>query len=263
MLSLTPAQVAVGHIDSNNKSLPCTIHVYSKTEATISIYINFNKPASKKDYVILSKNRKLTISSLYLSSVFARDSIRYRIETAEATSIIIKAEFSFAKPEPQAAESSPEPRRNHKGIDIHEYMNIQLLPPSMSAKKSRPPQPRFDNNIENLLVFDRGHKQRMALQRSSIDSVRRNMCLQKKTEQQTERKNRLLESIQQSELRREQVVESDADGPPRRRAQEDPLGLGRAVCLDEEHPHGVWSAAGLPADQAPQGAEEQARPSRH
>lgn len=87
-------------------------------------------------------------------------------------------------------------------------MNIQLLP-SSSARKSRAEHTQFDKNVEMLLAFDKGSRQRMALQRSSIDSVRRHMCLKKKTEQQTERKNRLLDSIQQSELRREQVTTND------------------------------------------------------
>jgi hypothetical protein len=206
VLSLAPGHIAVGHIDSNNKSLPCTIHIYSKTDSPIRIIINFNRPASKKDYVLLSEKRRLTIPSSYRMTVFARDSIRYRVEADEPATLIIKAEFSIPRIEPEVGESSPELRRHHRGIDIQEYMNIQLLPPATSAKKLRPAQPAFDKNVETLLAYDRGSKQRMALQRSSIESVRRNMCLKKKTEQLTERKNRLLESIQQSEQRREQVV---------------------------------------------------------
>lgn len=199
--------MAVGHVDSQNKSLPCTVYLYSKAESNICIYVNFNRPASRKEYAILSNNRKVTIPSSYRTSVFARDSIRYRVEAEEPISLILKAEFALPKLEPEVSESSPEIKKNHRGIDIQEYMSIQLLPPATSAKKPRPERPPHDKNVELLLAFDRGSRQRTALQRSSVESVRRDMCLKKKTDQQTVRQHRLVESIQQSEQRREQVAE--------------------------------------------------------
>ena len=176
MLSLAAGQVLLGHIDSNNKLLPCTIHVYSKADAAICIYVNFNRPASKKEYAIVSKTRKLTIASPYRTSVFARDSIRYRVEAEEPVSLIIKAEFAIGRPQPEVAESSPEPRKQTRGIDIQEYMNIQLLPPSNSARKPRAGHEHFDKHVETLLAFDKGSRQRNAVQRSSIESVCSSWC---------------------------------------------------------------------------------------
>lgn len=98
IVKVGPGNSAVGYIDSKRKRLPCKIYIYSLSSASVTLLVNFNKPATAMDRVMVTTQRHMNITSIYESSIYAQDSIRFRVESDSPMEIAIKAEFEPPAP---------------------------------------------------------------------------------------------------------------------------------------------------------------------
>lgn len=96
LASVGPNTAVAGFVDCRGKSLPCKIYIVSLNQATITLLINFNKAASQYDRHFNTNQRKLVISQNHGMNVYARNSIRFRVEADEQLDFAIKAEFEPA-----------------------------------------------------------------------------------------------------------------------------------------------------------------------
>src|SRR3990167_7532736 len=86
----------VGHVEtpkSQNKSLPCVLELECECQHPIYIYVNFNKPATRSEFVIKSHQRKMLIPQSYSHLMLAADSIRFRVDSDFPSEVTFKASF--------------------------------------------------------------------------------------------------------------------------------------------------------------------------
>lgn len=98
VVQVGPETAVVGYIESKRKALPCKIFLFSLADAPITFFVNFNKPATVMERALTTTQRKLVVSGMYESNVYAADSIRFRVECEVPAEVAIKAEFEPPKP---------------------------------------------------------------------------------------------------------------------------------------------------------------------
>lgn len=187
----------IGHVDCGGKSLPCRIYIKSSSKLPIKIWVHFNEPATIKYHTIYSEDRKVFISSSYSSSIYNRDSLTFRIQSSEATTIQLRAEFDPPKLSEKAGIGSTLPSvKSINKNSFQEFLDVQIMTSSNTSRlhssdfekpklavgsvvlqPSRKHPPNNLIHIEALPTFDKATIRRKAILEAMVDHSKRTRAL--------------------------------------------------------------------------------------